>query len=179
MQKKLRNLNKSQAGFSLIEIIMSIGILAIVSIFIMQMYIKATSLKEMAFDKDYALSTAQTVLEVYKSRGPEREIWINTEAILNETAVINQLDDPNSYTVEYYYDRNWQPAKDKQDKGYTLRLIIENQTDSVLPGSLTRADVSVIRQHPYLLSYEDNMVLCNLQSSTYFPFLLSERILNQ
>jgi len=175
MQKSLRKLRKSQTGFSLIEIIMSIGILAIMSIFIMQMYIKAASLKEMAFDKDYALSAAQTALEVYKSHGPDPENWLNAGSLFSKEAVVNRINESSNYAVEYYYDKNWQPANDKPAQGYTLRITIETQENIILPGDLIQTEVSVIRIHPYLLSEENNTILCNLHSGSYFPFLLSER----
>ena len=175
MTKHLRALKKSQKGFSLIEITMSIGILAIVSIFVMQMYIKAASLKDMAFDKDYALTTAQTALEIYKAHGPEPENWIPSLFLFNE-AFVSWTDDPQSYVVECYYDKYWRPVSSQLIEGYTLRLIMKNDYNLTASGQLTQADVSVIRHHPYLLSNEDHVTLCSLQSSTYFPFLPSERI---
>lgn len=175
MINSLRNHPNKTAGFTLIEIIMSIGILALVSIFVMQMYIKANSLKHMAFDKDYAITTAQTALERYKAYGPNPEDWLPAEGLFKENMHVALTDHPYGYTVECYFDREWASVYNKPAEGYTLRLIVEAEPGPNTAGQLMQTDVTVIRHHPYLLGEESDIVLCNLQSRTYFPFLLPER----
>jgi prepilin-type N-terminal cleavage/methylation domain-containing protein len=168
MSKKIRNLKYSQSGFTLVEIIMSIGILAVVSIFVMQMYIKASSLKEMVFDKDYALAAAQTALEAYKANGPDLNNLLETNFVYQEYAHLFPANDADNDIMRCFFDEQWNPVSSETLKGYTLTLEITPFDNQTAYGQLLKATVSVVRNYPYMLENNDTQLLCNFESLTYF-----------
>jgi prepilin-type N-terminal cleavage/methylation domain-containing protein len=175
MIKYLRKTSNQEQGFTLIEIILSMGILAIVSIFVLQMFIKSHSLKEMAFDKDYALTTAQTVMEHYKASGPNPDELQFLGGFSPVLISYSFSENPYQYTAVCFFDQNWLLVSAPPEKGYTLRFIVKPVAGADRAGQLVETEVSVIRLHPYLLQEGDNILLCSLQGSAYFPVTLSER----
>ncbi|MDR1159519.1 MAG: prepilin-type N-terminal cleavage/methylation domain-containing protein [Syntrophomonadaceae bacterium] len=168
MSKKIRNLKYSQSGFTLVEVIMSIGILAVVSIFVMQMYIKAGSLKEMVFDKDYALAAAQAAVEVYKANGPDLSDLLEANFVYQEYAHLLPADDTDNDIMQCFFDEQWNPVSSETLKGYTLTLEIAPFDNQTPYGRLLKATVSVVRNYPYMLENDDTQLLCSLESLTYF-----------
>ncbi len=165
-------LMNNQAGFTLIEIIMSILILAIVSIFVLQMFIKADILKQKTIDKDFALNTAQSALEHFRNAGSNPNSLIAD--FETSPKLLNYIDD-NNYELECYFDKNWQPLLEKSSIGYTLTLRISSDSDPSLVGRLLQAEVVIIRHHPYLLTKEHDVKLCNLHSLVYMNNSSPER----
>ncbi|MDR1615551.1 MAG: prepilin-type N-terminal cleavage/methylation domain-containing protein [Syntrophomonadaceae bacterium] len=168
MSKKIRNLKYNQSGFTLVEIIMSIGILAVVSIFVMQMYIKAASLKDMVFDKDYALAAAQTALESYKANGPELSDLLEANFVYKEYARLIPAGAAGNDALKCFFDEQWSPVSSETLKGYTLTLEITPAGNQTSYGRLLKATVSVVRNYPYMLENNDTQLLCSFESLTYF-----------
>lgn len=123
----------------MVEIIIAIGVLAVVSMFVLQLYVKASNIERKAHDLDIACVTAQTLMERCKASGryAADEIYYdaNWEQIDTEeqseyvvTMEVSQVDGLNKISI----------AVDKK-KPYLLES--QAQTIHVLTGS-TRLEVS-------------------------------------
>jgi type II secretory pathway pseudopilin PulG len=78
---------RASGGYALIEIILSIGVLAIVSMTVVQMFALAANVQKRARDTDVAARHAQSVIETYR---------------------VTQ-DTPPPVT---YYDESWNPSEE-------------------------------------------------------------------
>jgi prepilin-type N-terminal cleavage/methylation domain-containing protein len=58
---------RSEDGFTLLEILLSIGILALTSGFILQMFLVSARVNQKAFDSDMSLNAAMNLIESFKA----------------------------------------------------------------------------------------------------------------
>ncbi len=63
-------MKKDDGGYALVEIIMAIGILAVVSMYFMNMFVLADNTQAHAKDLDAACTLAQTAMETMRAGGP-------------------------------------------------------------------------------------------------------------
>ena len=66
---KAKKAAKSRGGYALIEIILAIGVLAIVSMVVLQMFALASDVQKRATDTDQASLLAQSTVERYRLHG--------------------------------------------------------------------------------------------------------------
>jgi type II secretory pathway pseudopilin PulG len=95
-------MKKKNAGYALIEIILSIGVLAIVSMTVVQMFALAANVQKRARDTDVGARHAQSVIETYR--------------------VTKQVPPPITY-----YDESWNPSSE-DDASYQV-LVTLSGTD--------------------------------------------------
>jgi prepilin-type N-terminal cleavage/methylation domain-containing protein len=103
-------------GFTLVEIIISIGIVAIISSSILELFITAGNLNRKAFDMDKSVMLSETVVEQFK-------LLDNPQGLKNmdvlKDAYLLKASKKNSYTI--FYDNKWNVIKnsslsDKSDE---------------------------------------------------------------
>lgn len=138
-------------GFSLLEAVISIGVLSLISVFILQMFISAANLNTRAKDSDTAASKAITAIENFK-KNPGFD---------------------SSITL-FYYDKEWNgidtdTASIPADARYCLRLEI-TETDETAYGKLYDVAADVTEISPG----ENDRVLASLWSKKYFSGTLAE-----
>ncbi len=160
------NMPQSHRSFALVEIIIAIGVLAVVSMFILQMFVRAANFENKARDKDMACFEAQNAVELYKTnRAP-------MASGLSEGRTARRL---SAGHWELYYDSDWRPVAEKQDKGFVLSFVVSagvHPSRALEPESAGAWDdiaVRVVKTDPYLMEDRGGGDVFSLSAGVYWP----------
>jgi len=118
---------KNEDGFSFLEVILSIGIMSVLSIFILQMFMTGSQVNLRAGNAEQALHIAAGALEELKAFGEPNE-FMNTEFIvytqvafglsaffvIDEQMAFSVFDFSSGFRLYKYYDENWQPLSPRE-----------------------------------------------------------------
>ncbi|MCL2565992.1 MAG: type II secretion system GspH family protein [Defluviitaleaceae bacterium] len=140
---------KNEDGFSLLEVIISIGIMSILGIFILQIFTAGVAVNLRAGNVDIAAHTASSALEELKASVTPNS-FMNTDFIVNtqvafglsaffvveERMAFSAFDFSGGFLLYKYFDENWQPisileayeepsAPSGDDIAFILRLNME------------------------------------------------------
>lgn len=113
---------KNEDGFSLLEIIISIGMMSILSVFILQMFMSGARVNLRAKNMDIASNIAASVLEELGSAMEPNE-FMDTDFIadtwvafglsaffrMDDRQAFSSFDFGSGFRLYKYYDENWQP----------------------------------------------------------------------
>lgn len=118
-----------KAGFSLVEIILSVAVLSVLSIFILEMFATARTLNDHANALDSSVLISETLFERIQASG-------GLEAALTAGAYTDYtLEKESNQTVAtLYYDETWQATAVSEVSGFEVRVIeqiIPTQTEPV------------------------------------------------
>ena len=110
----------------MIELILVIGIFAVISVFLVQMFMGTSRLQDKANDISRALIQAQTIAEQIKN-----------SASIGETAKLLEMDNFDNSSLHYciYYDSNWNQTKSPS----TNIILITSSVDKMENGRLVSA----------------------------------------
>ena len=86
---------KRQKGFALVEMVICIGVLAIVSMFVVRMFVTAANTANRAQDLDIASTIVQTAAEQYKA--------------------------DNGVPAQAWYDAHWNLVPEEDPQGFSLQ----------------------------------------------------------
>lgn len=151
-------------GFTLIEVIVSLAVLSIASVFILQLFVTAAQLNDNARDTDQANALITTALEDFIACADPRSFATD--------AMPHRLSTPEDAHMAGYFDEHWQPCAPEaaafrvlgtlqlQAAGPSVPLSLSG--DGLVAGALYSLSVQVIpagKDTPLLHS----------QSSVYFP----------
>ena len=89
-------MKKGQHSSAMVELIIAIGVLALVSTFVIRLFVQASNLALRSQDMDIAVNKAQSLMEIYKA---ERKI-----------------------SQPQYYDADWNSVEKEDAKGFTLTM---------------------------------------------------------
>lgn len=103
-------------GVSLVEIILSIAILSLLSVYIIQMFILSKKLNSEAEDLDKSVYLSESIFEMI-----EREEPFNPEVMFQHVRV---QESAMGSEIEVFFDSDWNVTDTAQDKGYVLTLSI-------------------------------------------------------
>ncbi|MDR0671039.1 MAG: type II secretion system GspH family protein [Oscillospiraceae bacterium] len=157
----MRKFERSQRGFALVEIIIAIGVLAVVSMFILEMFVRAANMSQRARDKDNACFEAQTVLALY------RALPAQGGAALSVSGRAAARSAPGVWTL--YYDDAWRPVAAPPDAGFTLTLTSAPGAgaEALSAGVWETLSVTVVRNEPYLLEKQPRGPILTLTTGLY------------
>lgn len=154
---------KSNKGFTLLEVIISIAALSFISIFILQMFISAQELNSRAKDADTAISEAITALDSFKKNRSLDDYLAKCAYVATE--------DSNTATILNYYDRNWSSTDIEANAHYRLEVnisadeeITTTEMKDVEYGRLYVVEVEVTEN----TSGEWDRTLASLRTKKYF-----------
>lgn len=156
---------KARGGFTLLEIVISIGILAIISVFALQMFATSLNTEDKARDLDNAVAVASSVIEsinAFKSLPPSDDDINALKTLMGEGIACNVREN-GEINIEISFGPDWKPALKWHPDGYMLYASI------LQPSQLGVRDikVAVTRQQPYRLSNERNITLYTLTGAKY------------
>ncbi len=152
-------LNKRNA-FTLIEIIISIGIVSFLSVYLLQIFITAKNLNEVTYDLDNAVIVSKSVME---SLSTGEKIGPDSDDIILKNA--RKLSDELIYTVKLGDD--FQPVdSDFVDSSYIMNITLDLVDSSELSNmGLYNISVDIQREKPYFLKSSQNKEIYALNAS--------------
>ncbi len=140
----------------MLEMIITLGILIVISVFIMRLFLGANSLETKARDISKACILAQSVGETIKSAE-------SLEEAIKELDLIRIEDNGEAKVVQSYYDSNWKECK--EPKTYTMTIAI---TETPYGSSkLLVADITVTKEKAYAVIKEDSDPLACIRCESY------------
>lgn len=133
MRVKLR-----KKGVSLVELILSIAVLSILSVYVIQMFITSKTLNRKAEELDYSVLISQSIFETI-----EKDITLDTlfNDPLFKFATRDDKDDITQAVV--YFDENWLPLSSNDAGVYTLKF--DAQRIQALDYSMVEYKISVLK----------------------------------
>lgn len=98
MKKLFSRAAKNQDGYALVEIIMAIGILAVVGLYVIEMFVLAGTMQSKAQDLDSACLLAQTAVEDARAG--------------------------DAFIGDKHYNDKWVEVSDRREDGFTLSAVL-------------------------------------------------------
>lgn len=119
MLSRIRSVMQNQSGFSLVEVIFAIGILAILAGTAIQAFVVSSNLNKKSSDLDIATAKAVMYLEDFKS-SPESYYTPGG---------------PNAFT--YYWDKQWREDAQTSATGYLMEIRVTRDEHDVYNMEIT------------------------------------------
>jgi prepilin-type N-terminal cleavage/methylation domain-containing protein len=159
---------KNNRGFTLVEVIIAIGIMAIASVVILQLFITAKNINQKANDLDKSILASTSIIELFKSG--ETPDDIKTDPYI-EHAKIDESND--IININIYYDDNWNLLESKDGNLYfTLTAVITPISSIDLISNKTskyyKIEVHVVKAKPYPLEKNFEKEIYSVETIRYF-----------
>lgn len=157
----MRKTNRDN-GFTLIEMIISVALLAVAGVAVASLFLNAQVNNMKAADLDHSTSLCSSFIEEIKAAP---EAWIKGESGVKGVKPVKF--NPGSYAV--YYDDSWQIITDDALPAGTMYMIrIDLYGIPEKPG-LYSVETRAVRLKPYPLSGEGNAEILKLSTMTEYP----------
>lgn len=156
---------KGQQGFSLLEIIMAVGLLSLVSLYLLQIFVTAVRLNHQAADLDESVQLSNNVIQLLDG-GLEKE-RLESQLLFHQ-AVIEQ--EGHTTRLSMSYDDDWQPISVQtaaNQASYELR--VNTVEEAHAGGSLVAVNLEVVRHRPYLMKKEAPTVIYQMEAQRFLP----------
>lgn len=101
---------KGNQGFTLVEMILAVGILALLSILVLQLFLTSTNMSQKAYDLDQAVLASKSAVENFKNHPT-----------------------PSSRDVMTYYDKDWKqiiPSDNKKPENSEFIVVLSIQKET-------------------------------------------------
>lgn len=159
---------KNNRGFTLVEVIIAIGIIAIASVIILQLFITAKNINQKANDLDKSILASTSIIELFKSGKAPGDIKADSSM---EYALIDESN--NIINIYMYYDDNWSLIESKDiNPCFTLTAVITPVSSiSLESGKTSRAykiGVHVVKAKPYPLEKNFKKEIYSVETTRYF-----------
>ena len=140
-------LARGSHGLAMVEIIIAIGVLAVVSMFVVEMFVRAANLENKARDLDHAAAQVQTAIEGYRGLDAQAD----TPAAL------------------YVFDAEWNPAFTDDVQGFTMTVTsavewVQPSGENAAPYAMRTVEATVYKNAPYLLEETSGTAIYTLES---------------
>jgi len=126
-------------GFTLIEMIISVGVLAVLAVGIIRLFIASEVTHKKAIDIDRAVLETNAIIEEFQE-------------------IINPSEKASRFTI--YYDNNWERSVKDSDSMYAVYgdivMLSEDQ------GGLSHLDLRAVRLKPYPLEKSEEYEIYNI-----------------
>ena len=166
---------KSNKGFTLVEMIISVAFLAVISLVLVELFISAQNCLQKAYDLDQGVHIAKKIVETFKS-GDNPEDFINNEIV--SISDISELGD--NITIRMYYDKAWQmldPMDDELQEKTAFIATSEikptlNDTGSYTNNGLYSISVLINKSKPYAMEKTSASEIYSLTADKFFNRLI-------
>ena len=150
----IQKVKSRKLNMPMLEIVITLGILTIVSVFIMKLFLGANSLETKAKDISKASILAQNIGETIKAAE-------STENAIKELGLIE--DTKQAGTYYQYYDSQWKPQEEPGVYSMTVTISEEAYENAVL----VTADIVVSKGKPYPIIKDDKEALAAITCKSY------------
>ena len=157
----MMHLMKNKKGFTLVEIIIAIGLIAIFSSVILQLFVTSRTLHQKARDLDKSIILATNIVETFKSGTKASDI--KTNKLLEYSAM---AEDGKEITIYMHYDENWNLIKDgSSTPQFIVKTVIKPAAET---GNIYDIDVNISRATPYPMDAKPKKEIYDIRSTRYF-----------
>ncbi len=173
-----RRKQSQNAKLPMLELIINIGVFAIISVFLLEMFLAANSLQQKAKDQGIAITKAETIAETIKSEEAFLEaqkdfgftkMWGNMTEQKDgnyQIAGLSKSEKKNT-TVVYvlHFNEDWEPVTEED----TYSMLIVPYTKNMQEGTVENYEVYAYRLkgYPSLLQKKEHVALYQMSFSKY------------
>lgn len=156
---------RSQKGFTLIEMIISVGLLALAGLAVITLFVSAHVKNEKASDLDQSVAQCTWIIESLKSIPDINEKLEVNKEIIDSIFVLNKMDD--GYHCIASYNKEWElllpedalTQSNISDKTPQYQINIEISPYSKDSPGLYSVNLRVTKVHPYPLERNEHAEL--------------------
>lgn len=153
-------------GFTLVELVISVCVMAIISVYMLQFFIGAKDLNRKAEDLDASVYLSTSIMESIKA-----DVW-ETSPTLKAFGVPQVSNKVSGAEWITYFDSDWKSLQQKDDQAlFQCKLRIEPLSVAVQAKSLYLVTVEVVRLKSYFRGKTPEPVLYTLESKLYLEAL--------
>lgn len=179
----VKRLEARSAKMPMLEIIFTIGIFAVVSVFILELFLSANTLQNRAKDKSKAIVLAETIAETVKSKKNFEDAVEELDLVKTAGRISQQKDgsyqvskidesegaEDTGESIEVYtghYDENWKKAKEEN----TYSVIVIPYEETIQGKVMANYEIYIYRLKGYVsvMSKKDSEELYHLSFSHSF-----------
>ena len=154
-----------EQGFSVLEAIISIAVLAMISGFVLQMYIVSSRVNQRAQDMDSANAVAVSAVESLKAQ-PSLDNFAEWPVL---SGSIMQTGGEGLFSAVKYFDDEWKQVSADDSAAFVLRLSVPSVAESTVPAGGVGALVG-IRAEVLRLEEDGEVSLTEIETSKYFAY---------
>lgn len=165
----MRGIEKKEVkfkGFTLVELIMSIGIIAIISGVVLQLFITAGNMNKRAADLDKSVMISETLVEKFKSStGP---LDFSQSEGMKQSLENNKA---KQYNLKLYYDNDWNVIKttsDKENLNKSAAFILKINLSSSNEAQLWKMKIDVIKNQFRYLEKNNGKAFYSIEAAKCF-----------
>jgi Tfp pilus assembly major pilin PilA len=156
----LLKLNKRK-GFTLVELIISVGTLAIAGTIMIQLFMSAKDMAVRASDLDAGVFLGNRIVESIKAERWEYEP-------LNEMYTQYAMRYGNEMEKIGFYDLDWEAVdENSKDKVFQVNVTLSSDDEALKEKSLYSLSVEIKRLQPYFKGKDENPFLHSLSTQVY------------
>lgn len=158
---------KHKQGFSLIEIIIALGMLAFISVYALQVLVTAHGLNEKAEDLDQSVYQTNHLIQLFDATA-SKEAFLNHEDLIKAEHHKTHHQD----ILTLYYNDEWQgiSALEAQEAAYEMTLVMEKlPAASQSPPFLYRLSMETVKKGNYLLETKKDPEIYQISTVRYLP----------
>jgi len=158
--KKVNNL-----GFTIVELIISVGTLAILGVFILLFFMSSKDVGIRTEDLDYSVYHTNNIIESIKLNEWEKKPLKNFKIL--------DINNNDNTTLSSLYDEDWSPTNEEKEALFRTTIVLEEKSEK-LEKSLYNLKVEVVKLKGYFRSNEKNPIIHSIKTSLYIDSINEE-----
>lgn len=157
--------NRKRNGFTLVELIISVGTLALVGVLVIQFFLSAKDITRRTEELDHSVYLSNRIIEAAKAG-----LW--EEAPLSEFMRVDTGAASNGITMSASYDKHWNTVEGNSSEAL-FRIMLRLNVQAGFGSDSTLYDVSlqIHRLKPYFRSKDEKPLLHSLDTRIYVDTL--------
>lgn len=156
---------KNSHGFTLVELIISVGTLALIGILTIQFFMSAKDISRRTEELDHSVYLSNCIIEAAKAG-----LW--EEAPLSQLKREAAGTDKGHVTLKAFYDKNWAAVgQDSRTALFEFSLEMEGQAGLTGDSTLYKVSLQARRLKPYYRGKDPKPLLHGLDTQLYIKTL--------
>ncbi len=164
LSMKIKNRINNTIGFTIAELIISVGTLAILGVLILLFFMSSKDVGLRTEDLDKSIYHTNNIIESIKL-----ESW--QEEPLNNFKVINI--EKNNTILTSLIDENWNPTDEETEALFRANITLKEESLNINK-SLYDVGIEIVRLKGYFRSNEKNPIIHTINTKLYIPTLTEE-----
>jgi type II secretory pathway pseudopilin PulG len=161
--KHKANLIKNKRGFTLAELILSIGMISITGIVAINLFLTSDTLNKKANDIDKCVFTSSGIIESIKTGYSPEDLTMHDfmKNAIFETSI-------SDVKARLYFNSDWEPlSENTEDTMYIIETVISPVKSNIISDTWA-VKVTCTRQKKYYPVSDGSIVIFELETSVYF-----------
>lgn len=161
---------KDRHGFTLVELIISVGTLALIGILTIQFFMSAKDISRRTEELDHSVYLSNCIIESVKAG-----LWEETPLSQLKRAAAGA--EKGRIAMKAFYDKNWAAVdQDSRTALFEVVLNLEEQAGFTGDNTLYELSLNVRRLKPYYRGKEQEPLLHSLDTDIYIKTLKEEML---